>query len=146
MFRSFFILIALFLTLGVIVFKCKDCVQTSGIMHLGSLSFNTTLNNYDTLLTAEVKKYRKEMKSIILTNSLTIYQLKSRAKAMPDRSQAEYLKKIDGLEQKNTELRKKIRKYTISGPDNWNEFKSEFNRDIYSLGNAFKDLVASSAI
>jgi hypothetical protein len=143
--RSFFLMIALFITVGVIVFEFRGCFQKSGIMQLGSLTLKPSLNNYDTLTIAEMKKYRKEMKSIILTNSQTIYELKSRAKAMPDRTQVEYLRKIDGLEQKNTELRKKIRTYTISGADNWNEFKSEFSRDIYSLGNAFKDLAASSA-
>jgi hypothetical protein len=135
-------MIAFVVTVGVIVFEFRGCFQKTGIMQLGSLSMDPALSNYDTVVTTDMRKYKKEMRNIILANSLTIYELKSRAKAMPDGAQAEFFKKIDVLEQRNTELRNRIRTHTISGSDNWNEVKSQFSRDIYSLDDAFKDLAA----
>ena len=48
-----------------------------------------------------------------------------------------YEMKIAELEAKNSEMQKRLDNHTADGKDNWENFKTEFGRDMDNLGNAF---------
>jgi len=43
------------------------------------------------------------------------------------------------LEQKNVELKKKLREYKYESEDKWEEFKAGFNHDLDVVGNSIKN-------
>ncbi|MBA3707137.1 MAG: hypothetical protein H0W84_14905 [Bacteroidetes bacterium] len=52
-----------------------------------------------------------------------------------------YDKRINELEQKNKDLKKRMADYNEQdGKSNWQLFKTEFTHDMDELGNALKDL------
>ena len=44
------------------------------------------------------------------------------------------------LKQKNRELKEKLDKYEDQGESKWQEFKTNFNRDMDAVGKTMKDL------
>ena len=48
------------------------------------------------------------------------------------------------MEQKNTDLKRRLDDYKQDGKENWEKFKIEFNRDMDELGKAFKDLTVKN--
>ena len=55
-----------------------------------------------------------------------------------------YAKKIEKLEAQNNDLRIKINTYDPEKSD-WETFKREFNHDMDSFGQAFKDLTTNNS-
>ena len=54
-----------------------------------------------------------------------------------------YAKRIDTLEQKIKDLKKKMENFD-NGQSDWESFKREFNHDMDDLGQAFKDLTVNN--
>ena len=54
------------------------------------------------------------------------------------------IRKISDLEQKNTDMKKKLDEYGMEGKDKWDAFKAEFNHDMDELGKALKDLTVDN--
>ena len=54
-----------------------------------------------------------------------------------------YAKRIDTLEQKIKDLKKKMENFD-NGQSDWESFKREFNHDMDELGQAFKDLTVNN--
>ena len=83
--------------------------------------------------------YRKEQVEKIRKNDERIAELKKQ-KANTDKTvNAAYQKRIDALQQKNTELRSKITEYKYN-ESKWEQFKREFNHDMDELGKSLKDI------
>lgn len=53
---------------------------------------------------------------------------------------AEIKEEIAELEAKNNKLKMKIGEYTDNGKDNWESFKTEFNRDMDDLGTSISNI------
>ena len=51
----------------------------------------------------------------------------------------DYKKKINELEQKNSDIKKRMDDYKAGSKEEWEKFKSEFNHDMQELGQAFLD-------
>jgi chromosome segregation ATPase len=99
-----------------------------------------TLDKANSAYQAEVQNYRKEMSKRIAANDKILADFKERVEHDKKNAKAEYNKKIDELEQKNTDLKKEIDQYTEAGITKWEEFKLGFNHDIDALGKALDDL------
>ncbi len=78
----------------------------------------------------------------ISDNEKSIAEFKVKIKTADEKFKIKYEKKIDTLEQRNIELKKKISDYKYEGRDQWVIFKRGFNRDLKSVGKAIKDLFA----
>ena len=48
------------------------------------------------------------------------------------------------MEQKNTDMKKRMDEYKADGKEQWKKFKAEFSRDMDELGQAFKDLTVKN--
>jgi chromosome segregation ATPase len=93
---------------------------------------------------ADIENYRKETANRIAANDQTIVELKAKIEHQKKAVRAEYRKKIAELEQKNSEMKKKMESYKEEGKDKWEVFKAEFNHDMDELGKAFKDLTVKN--
>lgn len=88
----------------------------------------------------DMENFKTETDKTIETNILSIAAFKSRIEIEKKEAKAEYIKKIDELEKKNTDIKKRIDDYNAAGKENWENFKAEFNHDMENLGQAFYDL------
>jgi hypothetical protein len=93
---------------------------------------------------ADVEAYRRETAARVAANRKSIAEFNARIESKKQEASTDYRKKIAELEQKNTDLQKRMDDYKIEGKDSWIMFKEEFNRDMEALGKAFKDLAVSS--
>jgi|SRR5579859_4599482 len=89
---------------------------------------------------ADFQRFKKEAEVKIRENQMKITELKAKKSDDSREIRQKYDKKVLALEQKNNELRSKIKKSDGTKPDMWTSFKREFNHDMEELGRAFKDL------
>jgi DNA replication protein DnaC len=94
---------------------------------------------------ADVEKYRQEAAVKIAANNQSIADFNARMANEKAEARADYKKKIDAIEQKNSDLKKKLEEYKAEGKDSWENFKSEFSRDMDELGTAFKNLTVKNS-
>ncbi|WP_394993798.1 hypothetical protein [Emticicia sp.] len=92
----------------------------------------------------EVESYKRETAEKISANELSIKEFNERIATEKKQAQGAYKQKIAELEQKNTDLKRRLDDYKQDGKENWEKFKIEFNRDMDELGKAFKDLTVKN--
>ncbi len=93
---------------------------------------------------ADVENYRKISSERIIANEKSIAEFNQRTSNDKAEAKLEYKKKIAELEQKNSDMKKKLDDYKADGKDKWQDFKTEFNHDMDELGKAFKDLTVKN--
>ena len=89
----------------------------------------------------EYQQFRKEAEEKIAAQEKIISDFRIRIANEKLENKAIYEKKLAELEQKNTDMKKTLENYIEQGQNNWQLFKTEFNRDMNKLGEAFNDLV-----
>ncbi|MFM9986408.1 MAG: hypothetical protein ACKVOK_14305 [Flavobacteriales bacterium] len=93
---------------------------------------------------AEWKIYKANADAKIADNDAQILELKVKMKKPGQTWDDVYAKRIEKLEAQNNALRVKINTYDPEKSD-WETFKREFNHDMDSFGQAFKDLTTNNA-
>ena len=71
-------------------------------------------------------------------NEKSIAEFKARIAKEKRENRAKYEKKLAGLEQKNSDMKKKLDEYKEDGKEKWTSFKNEFSHDMDELGKALK--------
>lgn len=105
---------------------------------------NKELDDAQAEYMADMAKYKTETAEKIVANELIIKDFNARIASQKIDAQVEYKQKVASLEQKNTDMKKKIDDYKLDGKENWEKFKTEFNHDMDELGEAFKDLTVKN--
>lgn len=85
----------------------------------------------------DIANYRAETDNKITANNKSIAEFNARIELEKKEAQADYRKKIIQLEQKNSDMKKKMDDYKMTGKANWETFKTEFSHDMDELGKAF---------
>ena len=85
---------------------------------------------------ADLESFRKQNAAKTVSNEQMIADLKTRVAKEKEATRVAYLKRISELEQKNLEMKNKMAEYNEDGQENWQSFKTEFNRDMDELGRA----------
>ena len=93
---------------------------------------------------ADVESYRKEAAEKIATNNRSIAEFNAIIENEKLDAKADYKKKVAALQQKNSDMKKKMDDYKAKGINKWKEFKIEFNHDTEEIGKAFKDLTVEN--
>lgn len=83
---------------------------------------------------ADIANYRLVSAERIAANDKSIADFNARIEKEKKSVSADYRAKIKELEQKNTDMKKKMDDYKEDGKDNWEAFKAEFGRDMDNLG------------
>ncbi|MBC7863694.1 MAG: hypothetical protein IAF38_12015 [Bacteroidia bacterium] len=81
----------------------------------------------------DMDSYRKEKTEIIAANEKSIADFKERIEKEKKSARAEYEEKIVVLEQKNSDMKRKMDDYKADGKEGWEQFKTEFSRDMSDL-------------
>ena len=101
---------------------------------------NKDLDAANAAYLADIEKYRKETADKIMSNDKSIADFKARIENQKQNARSNYQKQLAELEQKNTDMKKKMEDYKADNKEKWEIFKTEFNHDMDELGNAFKGL------
>jgi hypothetical protein len=89
---------------------------------------------------AEWQKFKIESEAQIKANEDRIDAYQEKMEKAGHKAKANYKEAIAELKQKNRELKKKLDEYEDQGESKWQEFKTNFNRDMDKVGNTMKDL------
>ncbi|MFH5830945.1 hypothetical protein ACG2F4_11000 [Halalkalibaculum sp. DA3122] len=94
---------------------------------------------------ADMNQYREEAAERIAANDSTITAFKERMANKTADVKATYEKQLAELEQKNSDMKKKLADYKGEGKEQWETFKTAFNREMNSLGEAFEDFTDTNS-
>lgn len=93
---------------------------------------------------AEWEAFKNDADSIVNVNDAKIAQLKLDMKKSGKTIDAKYQENIDALEEKNKNLKVKVKTFKTEANADWQSFKKEFNHDMTELGQAFKNLTVKN--
>jgi F0F1-type ATP synthase membrane subunit b/b' len=93
----------------------------------------------------EYAKFKLESEQEVTANDVRIAELKADINKVKKDVKVQYEATIASLEQKNEEMKTKMRDYKESGNENWQSFKREFNHDMDELGQALKDITKNNS-
>lgn len=92
----------------------------------------------------EMDEYRFRITEQITTNENSIIAFRSRIANQKKEARADYEKKINDLNNKNTDLKMRLDAFNADNKESWELFKVEFGRDMDELGNALHDFTINS--
>lgn len=135
--KTILVLAAFTFITGAIFTSCNTPAEKVDNAEKNVLKAHEDLDKANQEYLADVEKYRKESADKITANDKSIAEFKTRIAHEKLDAQAAYQKKITVLEQKNSDLKKKIDTYKAEGKEQWVIFKAEFSKDMDELGTAF---------
>lgn len=124
--------------------SCDSPAQKLGAAQENVKDANKDLDEANEAYLDEIEAYRKESAAKISANDKSIAAFNARIENEKKEVRDEYKRKIAELEQKNTDVKKRLDEYKADGKDNWATFKLEFSHDMDALGKALKDLTVSN--
>jgi hypothetical protein len=124
--------------------KVEDAQKKVEQTKVNAIAANIELNQARKDSISNYKQFKKESEDRIIAQEKSIAEFKARIAKEKKANRAEYEKKLVQLEQKNSDLRKKLNEYKDEGKGKWISFKIEFNHDMDELGKAFKDLTVTN--
>lgn len=89
---------------------------------------------------ADMNQYREEASDRIAANDSTITAFKAQIANETNDVKAAQEKQLAVLEQKNSDMKKKLADYKGEGKEQWETFKTAFDREMNTLGEAFDEL------
>ena len=93
---------------------------------------------------AEWRAFRIESEQKIEANEKKIEAFKERMENAGPERKAKYGRRVADLEQKNRDLRRNLAEYRDEGRSRWEQFKSNFKRDMDGIGETMNDLFKSN--
>lgn len=138
--KTIFILAITMFMAGTIFTSCESSAKKVAEAQDNVIKANDDLNKANQEYLEDIKSYRKIAEDNIEANSKNIAEFKARVAKDKKIAKADYIKKIEELEQKNTDLKMRIVDYKDEGKQSWEIFKSEFNNELDELAKALKDM------
>lgn len=88
--------------------------------------------------------YKQETAARIEANNKLIADIRVSAETAKKEMKADYQKQVNELEEKNEKLKVKMNEFKYESKAQWEQFKTEFNRDMDELGTALKNLTVDN--
>jgi hypothetical protein len=136
--------VLIIITAAAILTSCNSPAEKVVLAEQKVSEANQELDEANAEYLEEVELYRRETAARIAYNNESIAAFNKRIESEKAEVRDEYRKAIKALEEKNTDMQRRLDSYTADGKDKWEIFKAEFNRDMDNLGKAFSDLTVSN--
>jgi hypothetical protein len=94
---------------------------------------------------ADYQRFNTEAQVQIMDNDKKIAELRAKKASDNKEIREKYDKKVLALEQRNNDLKKKIKNAAYTKTDKWASFKREFLHDMSEFVHAFKDTGVNNA-
>lgn len=128
------------LLLGATLLSCNSTTGKATIAKEAVAKETQELQDAQRDYAAELESFRLEGIQKIDDNKLAIADFNTRIEKEKAEVRDKYKKDIAELDQKNSDLKLKIESFQAESLESWDNFKTEFNRDLSNLGTAFADL------
>lgn len=138
--KSILALAASTLIIGSIATSCNTPAEKVEKAQTNVQEANQDLEKANDAYKLEIESYRKETADKIAANDKSIADFNLRIENQKQDAKVEYKKQIAELEQKNSDMKKKMDDYKADSKVQWEIFKTEFSHDMDELGKAFKGL------
>jgi hypothetical protein len=89
----------------------------------------------------EMKEYRKTSEEKIAANEVKIAEFKARISTQKATAKADYEKKVNDLNSKNSDMKMRLDSFKFDSKTKWEAFKFELNKDMDELGQAINDFM-----
>ena len=126
------------------MFSCGNAEQKVANAEENVADAEKKLSDAEDEYLADVEKHRMMYSEKIAANDKSIAEFNARIEKEKKDVRAEYKAKIEELEQKNSDLKKKMDDYKVEGKDQWEIFKTEFSRDMDELGTALSNITVKN--
>ena len=142
----FILVVATTFIAGIAITSCQSSTQKEE-EGTGMMNDNDTQEGMNPMHemnnTEEWEVFKSESEAKIKDIEIRIAELKVQMDKKGTALDEIYAKRIDTLEQKIKDLKKKMENFD-NGQSDWESFKREFNHDMDELGQAFKDLTVNN--
>jgi uncharacterized membrane-anchored protein YhcB (DUF1043 family) len=91
-----------------------------------------------------IQQFKKESDDRIAIQEQNLAEFKSRIATEKKENRDKYLEKLAELEQKNTDMKKRLADLNVDSKDNWESFKTKFSEDMDNLGDAIKNMTSKN--
>lgn len=125
---------------GTMFIGCQSSSEKVESAQKDFLKANSELNKANEEYLKDIAAYRKKMDEKVAENDKSLVDFQARVEHEKKEAKADYIKRIVALQQKNTDIKKKMDDYKAEGKEKWELFKIEFNHEMDELGNALKAL------
>jgi peptidoglycan hydrolase CwlO-like protein len=142
--KSILAMVAFTFISGAILTSCNSSAEKTENAEKNVTEANKELDKANEAYLADIDNCRRETTNKIAANDQRIAELKAGIENIKKDAKADYKKTIAELEQKNTDIKKKMDDYKADGKEKWEIFKTEFNHDMDELGKAFKDITVKN--
>lgn len=142
--KSILLVTVLLFAMGVLFTNCNSPSQKVENAETNAAEAQEDLDQARQDYLEDVEVYKKQTAEKIAANNKSIADFNARIETEKAEAKAEYKLKIAELEKKNSDMQKKLDDYKVESKDQWETFKSEFNRDMDQLGNALQDLTVKN--
>lgn len=133
-------LIIFFSVAGVFFTGCNSPEQKVEEAQTAVVEANQELEQATQEYRSDMKQYREKASDRIAANDSMITSLKANMANETADMQVEYEEQLAALEQKNSDMKNKLADYKAEGKEQWETFKTAFNREMDTLGEAFTKL------
>lgn len=142
--KLIFTLSAIILLTGAIFISCNTAAEKVDKAEDKSIKADEDFNIAKEEYLADIETFKKETAVKIEANNQMIADFNVKIATSKKDAKAYYVEQIALLEQKNIAMKVKLDTYEESGKDNWETFKTEFNKDMNALGEAFKNFTVKN--
>jgi uncharacterized protein YPO0396 len=142
--KSIIKMTASFCIIALSVTSCNNSAKTVEKAEEKVLEAKEELQRVNDSYKVEVEEYRKITNDKIMSNNQSIIEFNARIDSQKKEAKADYTKKINELDKKNNDMKKRMEDYRADSKENWQSFKSEFGHDMDELGVAFRDLTVNN--
>lgn len=129
----------IFVVSGLLVTGCKSSTEKVEDAEENVLEATEDLATENEAFLLEVEEYKKSTNAQIAANEKSIMDFNARIATQKSNAKVAYEKRIEELNNKNSDMKKKMDDFKSDNRENWEIFKTEFNRDMEELGASFRD-------
>lgn len=140
--KSILAIIFSFLSFSILT-SCDNTAQNVTDAKSDVKEAKLNLDKANTKYEEEIEQFKKEAADKIAANEKSLAEFKARKEADKKAIEADYNKKTDAIEQKNSDLKKKMDDFKFEGAEKWELFKADFNDSVNELGNALSNLTGN---
>jgi septal ring factor EnvC (AmiA/AmiB activator) len=130
---------------GIALTSCNNSGKSTASTESTTSDTVRTTVDRDTVYISEIQAYKKQSDDSIAANQQSINDFNARIANDKSADREDSRKKMNELEVKNTDMKKRLDDYKAEGKAKWNEFKNSFNHDMSELGRSIKDLKNKTA-
>jgi peptidoglycan hydrolase CwlO-like protein len=125
---------------AILLTNCKNSAEKVENAQENVNDANKDLNKAEEDYQREIEDYRRETANEISENERKIEELRARADQEKKEVRADYNKKVDELQERNTRMKTRMDEYKADNREGWQNFKKEWRHDMDELGQAFRDI------